>query len=54
MKGLLRKPITYGGLIKMAFIGTVISAMIMVIEFVCLGIIKLPFKKKTNKDNEEE
>ena len=49
MKGLFSKPITYGGLIKM----TAISAVIMVAEFIWLGIIELPFKKKTDKDDEE-
>ena len=54
MKGLLRKPITYGGWIKMSFIGTLISFVIMIVEFVYLGIIELPFKKKTKKDDKEE
>ena len=54
MKGLFSKPITYGGWIKMSLIGTVISMVIMVVEFVWLGIIELPFKKKTKKDDEEE
>ena len=54
MKGLFSKPITYGGLVKMTLIGTAISAVIMVVEFVWLGIIELPFKKKTKKDNKDE
>ena len=54
MKGLFRKPITYGGWIKMSLIGTSMSMVIMVVEFVWLGIIELPFKKKTKKDDEEE
>ena len=54
MKGLFSKPITYGGWIKMTLIGTLISFVIMIAEFVWLGIIELPFKKKTNKDDEEE
>ena len=53
MKGLFSKPITYGGWIKMTLIGTAISAVIMVAEFIWLGIIELPFKKKTDKDDEE-
>lgn len=51
MKGLLSKQITYGGWIKMTLIGTLISVVIMVIEFIGLGIIDRPFKKKTKKDN---
>ena len=54
MKGLFSKPITYDGWVKMTLIGTTISVVIMVIEFVWLGIIELPFKKKTKKDDEEE
>ena len=54
MKGLFSKPITYGGLIKMSLIGTLISFAIIVAEFIWLGIIELPFKKKTKKDDEEE
>ena len=54
MKGLFSKPITYGGWIKMTLIGTLISFVIMIAEFVWLGIIELPFKKKTKKDYEEE
>ena len=54
MKGLFSKPITYGGWIKMSLIGTAISVVIMVVEFVWLGIIELPFKKKTEKNDEEE
>lgn len=54
MKGLFSKPITYGGWIKMSLIGTAISVVIMVAEFVWLGIIELPFKRKTKKDNETE
>ena len=54
MKGLFSKPITYGGWIKMSLIGTAISMVIMVVEFVWLGIIELPFKKKTKKDDKEE
>ena len=54
MKGLLSKQITYGGWIKMTLIGTMISLVIMVAEFIWLGILDLPFKKKTKKDNDEE
>lgn len=54
MKGLLSKQITYGGWIKMTLIGTAISVVIMAIEFIGLGIIDRPFKKKTKKDDEEE
>ena len=54
MKGLLSKQITYGGWIKMTLIGTLISVVIMVIEFIGLRIIDRPFKKKTKKDNKEE
>ena len=54
MKGLFSKPITYGGWVKMSLIGTLISMVIMVVEFVWLGIIELPFKKKTEKDDEEQ
>jgi hypothetical protein len=54
MKGLLKKQITYGGWIKMTLIGTGISMIIMVIEFICMGIISNPFKKKTKKDNNED
>ena len=54
MKGLLSKQITYGGWIKMTLIGTGISMIIMVIEFICMGIISNPFKKKTKKDNNED
>ena len=54
MKGLFSKPITYGGWIKMSLIGTVTSMVIMVVEFIWLGIIELPFKKKTKKDDEDE
>lgn len=54
MKGLLSKQITYGGWIKMTLIGTLISIVIMVAEFIWLGILELPFKKKTKKDNNEE
>ena len=54
MKGFFSKPITYGGMVKMTLIGTLISFVIMIVEFVCLGIIELPFKKKTEKDDEEE
>ena len=54
MKGLLSKQITYGGCIKMALIGTAISVVVMAVEFIGLGIIDRPFKKKTKKDNKEE
>nr|DAV88113.1 MAG TPA: Cytochrome c oxidase polypeptide [Caudoviricetes sp.] len=54
MKGLLKKQITYGGWVKMTLIGTGISMIIMVIEFICMGIISNPFKKKTKKDNNED
>ena len=54
MKGFFSKPITYGGMVKMTLIGTLIPFVIMIVEFVCLGIIELPFKKKTKKDDEEE
>jgi hypothetical protein len=54
MKGLLKKQITYGGWIKMTLIGTGISLVIMVLEFIGLGIISNPFKKKTNEDNNED
>lgn len=54
MKGLLSKQITYGGWIKMTFIGTLISVVIMVIEFIGLGIIDRPFKKKKHKDDKED
>lgn len=54
MKGLFSKPITYGGWIKMTLIGTLISMVIMVVEFIWLGIISLPFKKKTKKNDENE
>ena len=53
MKGLLSKQITYGGWIKMTLIGTLISVVIMVVEFIGLGIIDRPFKKKTKKNDEE-
>lgn len=53
MKGLFSKPITYGGWVKMTLIGTLISVVIMVIEFIYLRIIELPFKKKTKKNDEE-
>ena len=54
MKGFLNKQITYGGWIKMTLIGTLISVVIMIVEFIGLGIIELPFKRKTKKDNETE
>lgn len=54
MKGLLSKQITYGGWIKMTLIGTLISVVIMAIEFIGLGIIDRPFKKKNQKDDEED
>lgn len=54
MKGLLSKQITYGGWIKMTLIGTAISVVIMVIEFIGLGIIDHPFKKKNRKDDKED
>lgn len=54
MKGLFSKPITYGGWIKMSLIGTAFGMVIMVVEFIWSGIIELPFKKKTEKDDEEE
>lgn len=54
MKGLFSKPITYGGWIKMTLIGTLISVVIMAIEFIGLGIIDRPFKKKNQKDDEED
>lgn len=54
MKGLLKKQITYGGWIIMALTGTAISMVIIVIEFICMGIISNPFKKKTKKDNNED
>lgn len=53
MKGLLNKNITYGGWIKMTLIGTAIGIVIVIVEFICMGIIKLPFIKKTEKDDEE-
>lgn len=54
MKGLLSKQITYGGWIKMTLIGTLISVVIMVVEFIGLGIIDRPFKKKNHKDDKED
>ncbi len=54
MKGLLSKQITYGGWIKMTLIGTLISVVIMVIEFIGLGIINRTFKKKNHKDDKED
>lgn len=53
MKGLFSKPITYGGWIKMTLIGTAISMVITIAELMWLGIIKLPFKKKTKKNDKE-
>lgn len=53
MKGLLKKQITYGGWIKMTLIGTMISVVIMIVEFIWMGFIKLPFKK-TKKDDKED
>lgn len=53
MKGFLNKQITYGGLVKMTLIGTMISVVIMIVEFIWMGIIKLPFKK-TKKNDEED
>lgn len=54
MKGFLNKQITYGGWIKMTSIGTLISVVIMIVEFIWMGIIKLPFKKETNKNDKED
>lgn len=54
MKGLLKKQITYGGWVKMTLIGTLISMVITVGELMWLGIIKLPFKKKTKKNDKED
>ena len=54
MKGLLSKQNTYGGWIKMTLIGTAISVVIMVVEFIGFGIIDRPFKKKSQKDDEED
>ena len=53
MKGFLNKQITYGGCIKMALIGTLISVVIMVVEFIWMGIVKLPFKKTKKNDKED-
>ena len=53
MKGFLNKQITYGGWIKMTLIGTLISVVIMVVEFIWMGIVKLPFKKTNKNDNED-
>lgn len=53
MKRLLNKQITYGGWIKMTLIGTAISVVIMVVEFIWMGIIKLPFKKTKKNDKED-
>ena len=38
----------------MRLIGTAVSLVIMVIEFIGLGIIDRPFKKKNQKDDEED
>lgn len=54
MKGLFSKPITYGGWLKMTLIGSLISMVITVGELMWLGIIKLPFKKKTKKNDKED
>ena len=51
MKGFLNKQITYGGLVKMTLIGTMISVVIMIVEFIWMGIIKLPFKKENQKND---
>jgi hypothetical protein len=53
MKGFLNKQITYGGWIKMTLIGTLISVVFMIVEFIWMRIIKLPFKK-TKKDDRED
>lgn len=53
MKGFLNKQITHGGWIKMTLIGTMISVVIMIVEFIWMGIIKLPFKKTNKNDNED-
>lgn len=53
MKGFLSKQITYGGWIKMTLIGTLISVVIMIVEFIWMGLITLPFKK-TKKDDKED
>ena len=53
MKGLLSKQITYGGWIKMTLIGTLISVVIMEVEFIGLGFFDRPFKKKNHKDDKE-
>ena len=54
MKGLFSKPITYGGWFKMTLIGSLILMVITVGELMWLGIIKLPFKKKTKKNDKED
>lgn len=54
MKGLFSKPITYGGWIKMTLIGSLISIVITIGELLWLGIIKLPFKKKAKKNDNED
>lgn len=54
MKGLFSKPITYRGWFKMTLIGSLISMVIMIVELMWLGIIKLPFKKKTKKNDKED
>lgn len=53
MKGFLNKQITYGGWIKMTLIGTLISVVIMVVEFIWMGIVKLPFKKTKKNDKDD-
>ena len=53
MKGFLNKQITYGGWIKMTLIGTLISVVITVVEFIWMGIVKLPFKKTKKNDKED-
>lgn len=37
----------------MTLIGTLISVVIMVVEFIWMGIVKLPFKKTNKNDNED-
>lgn len=54
MKGLFSKPITYRGWFKMTLIGSLISMVITIVELMWLRIIKLPFKKKTKKNDKED
>ena len=37
----------------MTLIGTLISVVIMVVEFIWMGIVKLPFKKTKKNDKED-